>query len=142
MQYNIAPSKYRFDIENYMTICDDTTNEVFTTWYGDYDLNVIRCTSTYGGKIHHGSRLVITKGNYELVNRHWDEDETTLWFEQVSSKNPSQAEDKLKMKAMAVIDRLDKNSNARLYLCNRSNIVEVDNLPQDVKEYYDLVEAA
>jgi len=143
MQYNIAPSKYKFDAqEQFIAETPTTTNEVFVTWYGDYDLNVIRCTSTYNGKVSYSSRLKIFKGNYELVNRHWDEDETTLWFEQVSSKNPSQAEDKLKMKAMAIIDRLDENSNARLYLCNRGNIVEVENLPQDIKEYYNLIKAA
>ena len=143
MQYNIAPSKYDFNAhEQFIAITDDTTNEVFITWYGGYDLNVIRCTSTYNGKTYYSSRLMISKGNHELNNIHWDGDETALWFEQVSTKNPIQVEDKLKLKAMAIIDRLDENSSARLYLCNRGNIVEVENLPQDVKEYYDLVVAA
>jgi hypothetical protein len=145
MQYNIEPSEYRFDAnEQFIAKTDWTTNEVFVTWYGDYDLNVIRCTSTNddGSINHYTSRLKISKGNHELVNMHWDGDTTALWFEQVTSKNPLKAEDKLKEKAMAIIDRLDTNSKARLYLCNRGNIVEIENLPQDVKEYYNLVKAA
>jgi hypothetical protein len=142
MQYNIAPSKYNFDTCPYnssIAKTSYTTNEVFVTQYGGYDLNMIRCKATYDGKVDYHSRLMIVKDNHELVDQHSNGVTTTLWFEQVSTKNPQQVEEKLKAKAMIVIDQLDSNSNARLYLCNRGNIVEIDNLPQDVKEIYKLV---
>ena len=143
MQYNIAPSKYKFSSRPFNKFIAKTpysTNEVFITQYNGYDLTMIRCKSIYDGKLDYHSRLKIVKDNYELVNQHSRSGvETVLWFDQVSTKNPQQVEEKLKAKAMIVIDQLDSNSNARLYLCNRGNIVEIDNLPQDVKEIYKLV---
>jgi hypothetical protein len=143
MQYNIAPSKYKFSSRPFNKFIAKTpysTNEVFITQYNGYDLTMIRCKSIYDGKLDYHSRLKIVKDNYELVNQHSRSGvETVLWFDQVSTKNPQQVEEKLKAKAMIIINQLDSNSNARLYLCNRGNIVEIDNLPQDVKEIYKLV---
>lgn len=142
MQYNIAKSKYNFDTcpyNNFIAKTSYTTNEVFVTQYNGYDLNMIRCKAVHNGKVDYHSRLMIVKDNHELVNQHSDGDTTVLWFDQVSTKNPQQVEEKLKAKAITIIDQLDSNSNARLYLCNRGNIVEINKLPQDIKEYYELV---
>jgi hypothetical protein len=142
-QYNIAKSKYKFSSRPFNKFIAKTpysTNEVFVTQYNGYDLTMIRCKSIYNGKLDYHSRLKIVKDNHELVNQRSSSGvETVLWFDQVSTKNPQQVEEKLKAKAMTIIDRLDSNSNARLYLCNRGNIVEIDKLPQDIKEHYDLV---
>ena len=142
MQYNIAKSKYKFSARPFNKFIAKTpysTNEVFITQYNGYDLTMLRCKSIYNGKLDYHSRLKIVKDNYELINKHSNGIETVLWFDQVSTKNPQQVEEKLKAKAITIIDQLDSNSNARLYLCNRGNIVEINKLPQDIKEYYELV---
>lgn len=142
MQYNIALSKYEFNINDYSYLFrgSSTKTELFITHYSGYNINIIRFTSTHSdGKTSYRSKVKISKGYSELVNSYDDGVDISLWFEQQSTRNPIQVENKLMLKAMAIIDRLDENSSARLYLCNRGNIVEIDNLPQDIKEYYGLV---
>jgi hypothetical protein len=128
--FQIRKSNNKFDPKYYV----GNNDELFVVEYNDYHITIIRrkfWDDTYQ------SRLRIIKDGKELVNGEPNiyGKSGALWIEQISSKNPGKAEEKMVLKAKAIINRLDENGRGELCLCNRGNIIEDPNIIAEFAKY-------
>jgi hypothetical protein len=128
--FQIRKSNNKFDPKYLM----NDNDELFVVEYNGYHITIIRhkfWDNTYQSNlriIKDGSQLVDGEPNEYGVS-------CALWIQQISSKNPGKTEEKLILKAKAIIDRLDENGRGELCLCNRGNIIEDPNIIAEFAKY-------
>jgi hypothetical protein len=104
----------------------------YTVEYNGYNIEVDRNEHDWNSKHYIQSMIEITRGELTLRDMYrFEPDEydpdglitTGLPLEVMSKIDPISAEEKLIIKAKAIIDRLDENGKARITMCNKGNIL-------------------
>jgi hypothetical protein len=104
----------------------------YTVGYNGYNIEVDRNEYDWNNKHYIQSMIEITRGELTLQDMYrFEPDEyhpdglitTGLPLDVTSKIDPISAEEKLIIKAKAIIDRLDENGKARITMCNKGNIL-------------------
>jgi hypothetical protein len=104
----------------------------YTVEYNGYNIEVERNEHDWKDKHYIQSMIEITRGELTLRDMYrFEPDEyhldglitTGLPLEVMSKVDPISAEEKLIIKAKAIIDRLDENGKAKITMCNKGNIL-------------------
>ena len=104
----------------------------YTVEYNGYNIEVDRNEYDWNDKHYIQSMIEITRDELTLRDMHrFEPDEyhpdglitIELPLEVTSKIDPISAEEKLIVKAKAIINRLDENGKARITMCNKGNIL-------------------
>ncbi len=104
----------------------------YTVGYNGYNIEVDRNEYDWNGKHYIQSMVEITRDELTLRDMYrFEPDEyhpdglitTELPLEVTSRVDPISAEEKLIVKAKAIIDLLDENGSAKITMCNKGNIL-------------------
>ena len=121
------------DDDDFITVAETPKEKYkYTVEYNEYNIEVDRNEYDWNGKHYIQSMIEITRGELTLRDMYrFEPDEyhpdglitTGLPLDVTSKIDPISAEEKLIIKAKAIIDRLDENGKARITMCNKGNIL-------------------
>jgi hypothetical protein len=121
------------DDDDFITVAETPKEKYkYIVGYGGYNIEVDRNEYDWNGKHYIQSMIEITRGELTLRDMYrFEPDEyhpdglitTGLPLDVTSKIDPISAEEKLIIKAKAIIDRLDENGKARITMCNKGNIL-------------------
>jgi hypothetical protein len=122
-----------YDDDDFITVAETPKEKYkYTVGYNGYNIEVDRNEYDWNNKHYIQSMIEITRDELTLQDMYrFEPDEyhpdglitTGLPLDVTSKIDPISAEEKLIIKAKAIIDRLDENGKARITMCNKGNIL-------------------